>query len=109
MNWGLPLVAFLGLGAAAEAFLRAAAAAGTLRLEWELGQIVELEVAWGRDGLVRALEREPDARWDGARAMAAALERSAWPAWRRRVVNARDKAVAFARCVRRFVRRLRVA
>jgi hypothetical protein len=50
-------VAFLGLGAAAEAFLRAAAAAGTLRLEWELGQIVELEVAWGRDALVHALER----------------------------------------------------
>jgi hypothetical protein len=36
-------VAFLGLGATAEAFLRAAAAAGTLRLESELGQIVDLE------------------------------------------------------------------
>ncbi len=50
-------VAFLGLGSAAEAFLRAAAAAGTLRLESELGQIVELEAAWGREPLVHALER----------------------------------------------------
>ncbi len=50
-------VAFLGLGAAAEAFLRAAAAAGTLRLEAELGQIVDLEVAWGKEALVHALER----------------------------------------------------
>jgi hypothetical protein len=50
-------VAFLGLGAAAEAFLRAAAAAGTLRLESELGQIVDLEAAWGKEALVHALER----------------------------------------------------
>jgi transposase len=50
-------VAFLGLGPAAEAFLRAAAAAGTLRLESELGQIVDLEAAWGKEALVHALER----------------------------------------------------
>jgi transposase len=50
-------VAFLGLGPAAEAFLRAAAAAGTLRLEHELAAIVDLEAAWGRTAVIRALER----------------------------------------------------
>jgi len=50
-------LAFLGLGGAAEAFLRAAAAAGTLRLESELAGIVALDVAWGREALKRALER----------------------------------------------------
>jgi len=50
-------LAFLGLGSVAEAFLRAAAAAGTLRLEAELGQIADLEAAWGRTALVAALER----------------------------------------------------
>lgn len=50
-------VAFLGFGAGAEAFLRAAAAAGTMRLEAELAQIVTLEAAWGRPILLRALER----------------------------------------------------
>jgi transposase len=50
-------LAFLGLGGAAEAFLRAAAAAGTLRLEAELAGIVALDVAWGRAALKRALER----------------------------------------------------
>lgn len=50
-------VAFLGLGPAAEAFLRAAAAAGTLRLEHELAEIAELEAAWGRPAVIRALER----------------------------------------------------
>jgi transposase len=50
-------VAFLGLGGEAEAFLRAAAAAGTLRLEAELAGIVALDVAWGRAALKRALER----------------------------------------------------
>jgi hypothetical protein len=48
---------FLGLGGEAEAFLRAAAAAGTLRLEAELAGIVALDVAWGREALRRALER----------------------------------------------------
>jgi transposase len=50
-------VMFLGLGPAAEAFLRAAAAAGTLRLEHELADIAQLEVIWGRIAVIRALER----------------------------------------------------
>lgn len=50
-------VTFLGWGAVAEAFLRAAAAAGTLRLESELRQIVALEAAWGAAPVHRALER----------------------------------------------------
>jgi hypothetical protein len=50
-------VAFLGLGSVAEAFLRAAAAAGTLRLEAELAQLVALDAAWGREPLLRALRR----------------------------------------------------
>jgi transposase len=50
-------LAFLAWGAEAEAFLRAAAGAGTMRLEGELTQIVALEVAWGRAALVRALAR----------------------------------------------------
>ena len=49
--------AFLALGPPAEAFLRAAAAAGTQRLASELGEIVSLEAAWGTDLLVAALER----------------------------------------------------
>jgi transposase len=50
-------LAFLALGASAERFLRAAAAAGTLRLAGELAQLVELEAAWGREALTQALER----------------------------------------------------
>lgn len=50
-------VAFLGLGPAAETFLRSAAAAGTLRLEHELREIAEREVVWGRTAVLRALER----------------------------------------------------
>jgi hypothetical protein len=50
-------VAFIGLGPAAESFLRSAAAAGTLRLEHELTDIVELEAAWGRAAVIHALER----------------------------------------------------
>ena len=50
-------VVFLGLGSAAEAFLRAAAAAGTLRLEHELAEIAELAAVWGRPAVIRALER----------------------------------------------------
>jgi hypothetical protein len=41
----------------AERFLRAAAAAGTLRLEHELAELVALEAAWGRALLLQALER----------------------------------------------------
>lgn len=50
-------LAFLGFGAVAETFLRSAAAAGTLRLEAELVQLVGLEAAWGRPAVLRALER----------------------------------------------------
>jgi hypothetical protein len=50
-------VAFLGLGPAAEAFLRSAAAAGTLRPESELAAIVELVPIWGREPVVRTLSR----------------------------------------------------
>ncbi len=50
-------IAFLALGPSAEAFLRAAAAAGTLRLESELAEIATLAAAWGREALTRALER----------------------------------------------------
>jgi hypothetical protein len=50
-------VAFIGFGPAAETFLRSAAAAGTLRLERELKELVELEVVWGRAALIPALER----------------------------------------------------
>jgi hypothetical protein len=48
---------FLELCAVAEAFLRAAAAAGTTRLASELSEIVALEASWGRRPLVAALER----------------------------------------------------
>lgn len=49
--------AFLALGETAEAFLRAAAAAGTPRLATHLADIVALEAAHGRDRLVAALAR----------------------------------------------------
>ncbi|HEY9288018.1 MAG TPA: IS21 family transposase [Candidatus Dormibacteraeota bacterium] len=49
--------AFLGLGPAAEAFLRSAAVAGTSRLAAELADIVALEPSWGREPLLAALER----------------------------------------------------
>jgi hypothetical protein len=50
-------LAFLGLGPTAETFLRAAAAAGTARLEAELSEIAVLADAWGREALTRALDR----------------------------------------------------
>ena len=49
--------AFIALGPAAEAFLRSAAATGTSRLAAELADIVSLELSWGRDQLLAALER----------------------------------------------------
>ena len=49
--------AFISLGPAAEAFLRSAAATGTSRLAAELADIVTLELSWGRDQLLAALER----------------------------------------------------
>jgi eukaryotic-like serine/threonine-protein kinase len=61
------------------------------------------------DVLVCAMEREPGARWDGAPALATALERAAWPTWRRRAAGARDATMMFARRTRRFLKRLRVA
>ncbi len=54
--------AFLALGPAAEGFLRAAAAAGTTKLASELGHIVALEAAWGRDPLIAALGRAREFR-----------------------------------------------
>jgi hypothetical protein len=50
-------LALLSLGAVAEEFIRAAAAAGTSRLESELAAIVELEAVWGKTALVKALDR----------------------------------------------------
>jgi len=50
-------VAFIGLGPAAEAFLRSAASAGTLRLEHELVGIVEMVAVWSREAVMGALER----------------------------------------------------
>ncbi len=50
-------LAFLGFGPPAEAFLRAAAAAGTTRLAGEVAAIVALEATWGRDALLSALGR----------------------------------------------------
>jgi hypothetical protein len=55
-------VAFLGLGEAAEMFLRAAAAAGTSRLAAHLADIVALEAAHGRAQLVAALARATEFR-----------------------------------------------
>jgi hypothetical protein len=49
--------AFLDLGPVAEAFLRAAAAAGMTKLPSELALIVELERPHGREALTAALER----------------------------------------------------
>ena len=49
--------AFIALGPVAEAFLREAAAAGTSRLAGELADIVTLELSWGREQLLEALER----------------------------------------------------
>jgi transposase len=49
--------AFLALGPTAERFLRDAAAAGVTKLGTELGLIVSLEAAWGREALMAALER----------------------------------------------------
>lgn len=49
--------AFLALGEDAEAFLRAAAAAGTQRLATHIAEIVALQAAHGRDALAAALRR----------------------------------------------------
>jgi hypothetical protein len=49
--------AFLGLGPAAEGYLRAAAAAGTPRLHQQLGRILELSAVVSAEQLAAALER----------------------------------------------------
>ena len=49
--------AFLGLGSAAEDFLRAAAAAGTPRLGTEIAAINGLAAAWGPGAVAGAIER----------------------------------------------------
>lgn len=49
--------AFCALGPTADAFLRAAAAAGTARLASELAEISSLEPAFGREELVAAVSR----------------------------------------------------
>ncbi len=67
-------LAFLGLGPRAEAFLRAAASAGTPRLEHELAELVALEAAWGREPLLQALERATRFRRFKAQAIRAILE-----------------------------------
>jgi transposase len=48
---------FMALGPSAEAFLRAAAAAGTQRLASELADMLTLERSWGREALVAAIAR----------------------------------------------------
>jgi Integrase core domain len=72
-----PEKAFLALGAPAEDFLRAAAAAGTNRLGGELAQIVALEAAWGRDQLITAVARAGSFRRFRAADVTAILEAGA--------------------------------
>ena len=50
-------IAFCGLGPVAEAFIKAAAAAGNTSLAGDLDELAGLEAAHGRDALVTALER----------------------------------------------------
>jgi transposase len=71
--------AFLALGAVAERYLRAAAAAGTPRLASELAAIVELERAYGRGPLLGALERAAAFRRFRAADVRAILEAVAAP------------------------------
>lgn len=54
--------AFLALGEDAEAFLRAAAAAGTARLGAHIADIAALQAAHGRDALTAALRRAVEFR-----------------------------------------------
>ena len=50
-------IAVVSLGEVGEAFIKGAAGAGVTKLPSELAEIVALELAWGRDALVAALER----------------------------------------------------
>jgi transposase len=68
-------VAFLALGPAAEAYLRAAAAAGTARLQQQLARILELAAVAGQEPLKAALERATHFRrfgWQDVRSILAA-------------------------------------
>jgi transposase len=69
--------AFLGLGMQAEAFLRAAAAAGTPRLASEISEISRLHPGWPKEDLVRALARATEFRRFSASAVRAILEAGA--------------------------------
>lgn len=66
--------AFLWFGEVAEAFLRAAAAAGTPRLEAELAEIASLHPGWPKEDIVRALSRALAFRRFGADDVRAILE-----------------------------------
>jgi len=50
-------IAFCGLGSAAEAFIKAAAAAGITSMAGDLDELAGLEAAHGREALIAALER----------------------------------------------------
>ncbi|CAN5215681.1 hypothetical protein BH20ACT3_BH20ACT3_07720 [soil metagenome] len=50
-------IAFCSLGPVAEAFIKAAAAAGTTKLAGDLDALAGLEAAHGRDALIGALDR----------------------------------------------------
>jgi transposase len=69
--------AFLGLGEAAEDFLRAAAAAGMPRLASEIAAINQLAVAWGPDAVVATIERALAFRRFTAADVASILEQGA--------------------------------
>jgi len=69
-----PERAFLELGAAAEDFLRAAAATGTPRLATEVAAINELAAAWGFDAVSAAITRAMKFRRFAAADVASILE-----------------------------------
>ena len=50
-------MAFCALGPLAEAFIKGAAATGVTSLKGDLAALARLERSYGRDALVRALER----------------------------------------------------
>ncbi len=59
--------AFCALGPVAEAFIKGAAAAGVTKLGAELGELLDLEAAHGRDAFLAALERAVSfERWRAA-------------------------------------------
>ena len=73
---------FVALCPCAEDFLRAGAAAGTLRLASELADIVGVERNWGRAALVLALRRAVEFRRfraDDVRSILATNGAAPWP------------------------------